>query len=308
MCKTVLMIILVCSAALLINAQGQGNGAGSSWMEKYSAPVKWQRYNISDKQLSIHFPKMPIFIESSDPCGETDSRTYAAYAEEAIYQLIVYSKSKDKIPGWCEVKTKFGRKTIENRTAEFEGSVPQSTKFKIKEKETFSFSANSATYWVIEDLTNGKFLILAVSHRNSLKPNAEKFVQSLDFKNSTDGIEINNGSLQNLGDALTGKKEIVEMSPKEIVDSQNEALKIVIKPRANYTDAARRNEIQGTVALRVTFLANGGIGEVSTISGLPYGLTEQSIAAAKKLVFLPYKVKGENKSVTKQIQYSFTIY
>jgi TonB family protein len=85
-------------------------------------------------------------------------------------------------------------------------------------------------------------------------------------------------------------------------------MKIVSKPRANYTDTARQNQVQGTVTLRVTFLANGQIGSISPVSGLPYGLTEQAIAAARSIRFEPQMVNGNPVAVTKQVQYSFTIY
>ncbi|HTH52197.1 MAG TPA: TonB family protein [Pyrinomonadaceae bacterium] len=85
-------------------------------------------------------------------------------------------------------------------------------------------------------------------------------------------------------------------------------IKILSKPRPGYTDAARQNNIQGTVILRVTFLASGGIGGVSAVKGLPNGLTEQAIAAAKRISFQPATVNGVPQTVTKQIEYSFSIY
>lgn len=85
-------------------------------------------------------------------------------------------------------------------------------------------------------------------------------------------------------------------------------MKIVSKPRANYTDAARQNQVQGTVTLRVTFLPSGQIGSISPVNGLPYGLTEQAIAAARSIKFEPQMVNGSPVTVTKQVQYSFTIY
>ncbi len=85
-------------------------------------------------------------------------------------------------------------------------------------------------------------------------------------------------------------------------------LKIISKPRANYTDAARQNQIQGTVTLRVTFLASGYIGSVSSISGLPDGLTEQAMAAAAQIKFEPSTRNGKPITVAKSVQYSFTIY
>lgn len=87
-----------------------------------------------------------------------------------------------------------------------------------------------------------------------------------------------------------------------------QGIKIVSKPRPGYTDAARTANVQGTVLLRVVFLANGQVGSVSSVKGLPNGLTEQAIAAAKRIVFEPAKNNGIAQSVTKQIEYSFSIY
>lgn len=87
-----------------------------------------------------------------------------------------------------------------------------------------------------------------------------------------------------------------------------QGLKIISKPRPGYTDAARTNNIQGTVILRVTFLSSGQVGSVSVVKGLPNGLSEQAIAAAKRINFEPAKTNGQGQTVTKQIEYSFSIY
>lgn len=85
-------------------------------------------------------------------------------------------------------------------------------------------------------------------------------------------------------------------------------VKIISKPRPGYTDAARVNNIQGTVILKVTFNANGTIGGVSVVKGLPNGLTEQAIAAAKGIRFEPAKKGGSPYAVNKNVEYSFTIF
>jgi TonB family protein len=64
---------------------------------------------------------------------------------------------------------------------------------------------------------------------------------------------------------------------------------------------------QGKITLRVTLLANGGIGSIEVVRPLE-GLNEQAIAAAKKIVFLPKRVNGVNVSVTKLLEYGFSIY
>jgi len=87
-----------------------------------------------------------------------------------------------------------------------------------------------------------------------------------------------------------------------------EGVKILSKPKALYTDAARQANVQGKVVLRVTFTANGSIGAISVISGLGNGLTEQAIAAARGIRFEPAKRGGVAYTVSKPVEYSFTIY
>lgn len=87
-----------------------------------------------------------------------------------------------------------------------------------------------------------------------------------------------------------------------------EPLKILAKPPAAYTDAARLSFTRGKVALRVTFLASGEIGAVTPVTELPHGLTEQAIAAARGIRFEPARQNGQPVSVVKTVEYNFTIF
>ncbi len=109
------------------------------------------------------------------------------------------------------------------------------------------------------------------------------------------------------GNVILKSKE----TPRPDISSNNgktEGVQIVLKPRARYTDSARRNQTQGKVVLRVTFMANGGTGAISVISGLGDGLTEQAIAAARKILFVCAQRNGVPYSVTKPVEYTFSIY
>lgn len=85
-------------------------------------------------------------------------------------------------------------------------------------------------------------------------------------------------------------------------------VKIHSKPRAMYTDEARQNNIQGNVKLRVAFLSSGQIGEITTLEGLPDGLTEEAIAAAREIRFEPAVKDGVPYSKVMTLQYTFSIY
>ena len=96
--------------------------------------------------------------------------------------------------------------------------------------------------------------------------------------------------------------------PPKIAPLNDTGITIISKPRALYTENARKNEVQGKVVLRVTFMADGQIGSISIISGLPDGLTEQAINAAKGIKFEPAKRNEKTYTVTKPVEYTFTIY
>jgi TonB family protein len=79
-------------------------------------------------------------------------------------------------------------------------------------------------------------------------------------------------------------------------------------PRNEYTDEARKDHIQGTVVLRVTFQADGTIGTITVVKGLPDGLTDQAIIAAKKIEFIPATRDGVPVTSAKVLSFSFNIY
>jgi TonB family protein len=62
---------------------------------------------------------------------------------------------------------------------------------------------------------------------------------------------------------------------------------------AAYTELAKQMKISGGMALVVEFLADGTVGEVKIVEGLPAGLNESATEATKKMVFLPAVRQGQ---------------
>jgi TonB family protein len=107
----------------------------------------------------------------------------------------------------------------------------------------------------------------------------------------------------------TGRDDEPPPPPKKVeVAVVSEPLKILSQPRPGYTEEARKNNVQGTVRVRVTFSASGQVAGVSAVTSLPYGLTEKAIAAARQISFVPAKKNGVPTAVTKVIEYRFTMY
>lgn len=101
-----------------------------------------------------------------------------------------------------------------------------------------------------------------------------------------------------------------EKAEESVSVEPNKPLKILKKPRPRYPtyESGGTVCVQGTVTLRIQFLATGEIGKIAVISGLPYGLTENAIEAAKGIEFEPAVKNSKPITVTKIVPFSFTIY
>ena len=83
---------------------------------------------------------------------------------------------------------------------------------------------------------------------------------------------------------------------------------ILYKVKASYTEHARRNRIEGEVILNVVFAADGAIHSIRVVRGLPDGLTEKAIEAAKKTRFRPAIENGVPVSVRGDLSFTFSLY
>jgi TonB family protein len=93
-------------------------------------------------------------------------------------------------------------------------------------------------------------------------------------------------------------------SPREVTQKA----RILSRPEPQYTEDARKNQVSGTVVLRAVFSSSGAVTNIRAVSGLPYGLTERAIAAARQIRFSPAMKDGRAVSQFIQIEYNFNLY
>jgi TonB family protein len=84
--------------------------------------------------------------------------------------------------------------------------------------------------------------------------------------------------------------------------------RLLFKPEPQYTEEARRNQVTGTVMLRVIFSSSGEVVQIQAVRTLPFGLTERAIAAARQIKFVPAMKGGQPVSVHMQLEYNFNLY
>jgi TonB family protein len=83
---------------------------------------------------------------------------------------------------------------------------------------------------------------------------------------------------------------------------------ITSKPEPGFTEEARKNNVTGVVRLRAILSAGGSVQGISVVKGLPDGLTERAISAAKQIRFTPAEKDGRTVSQYVTLEYNFNIY
>lgn len=77
--------------------------------------------------------------------------------------------------------------------------------------------------------------------------------------------------------------------------------------KANYTDEARRANVEGEVELEIVVRRDGSVGDVKILRGLRNGLNEQAIAAVRQWRFAPGRMKGVPVDVVVEVGVDFKL-
>lgn len=80
------------------------------------------------------------------------------------------------------------------------------------------------------------------------------------------------------------------------------------KPEPEFTPLARSRGTSGVVRLRLVLAADGEVKHILVVRGLPNGLTEASIRAARRIRFTPAVKDGRPVSTAVMVEYGFHIY
>ncbi len=134
-----------------------------------------------------------------------------------------------------------------------------------------------------------------------------RFFESISFSRPSVGLLIADGpGVQESNDRtpVTNGKGADVLRGKEVTSKA----RVIIKPEPSYTEEARQGQITGTVVLRGVFDSSGGVTNLRVVSGLPNGLTEKAIAAARQIRFIPAVKEGRFVSMYIQLEYNFNLY
>ncbi|HEY6936027.1 MAG TPA: energy transducer TonB, partial [Terriglobales bacterium] len=95
--------------------------------------------------------------------------------------------------------------------------------------------------------------------------------------------------------------------PAADIEPTSTPVAILYKPKPAYTEAGRKQGIDGEVRLEVLFSAAGQVHVLRVLQGLGYGLDEQAVKAAEQIRFKPASHAGQPVDSTAVVHIIFQL-
>lgn len=296
--------------------------------------ASWERYAFQERTFSAVLPKLPVRLGENNYEHSEETVRFGAYSNGVAYVVSYSQEAKDNPLKKFQPVEPFSEQNFKIRLEKIRAEF-KAIKDKNDESESTSngwqvvqFAGDKTIYKLYFNPKKNNWIELLAVRPNDSRTEADNFIASLKIEKKSQGKEVGDGANKVIGDSQpSGDYEIAGAAapfknpekssdtPKNHSESPNSApgieitnLRIVLKGRANYTEEARKNMIAGTVRVRATFSSTGEVTSVQPISGLAYGLTEQAMAAARRILFVPEKRNGQRISLNRTIEYNFSLY
>lgn len=261
----------------------------------------WKTYNVKGEKVSASFPTHPAMTTTTRYQApgnkKLTDRMVGAYADGVVYALYTYDNAEPQISLEDFVVRERG---IDR------GDVANVRNMKLdryagKEYSTVNNGLAATTQFFAVKDRHYKFSATGVPADD---PRVKQFFSSITFDQKGE-LEVSDGP----GILLpTPPVETGTSQPLFVGRQVDSKARLVMKPEPSYTDEARQQQIVGTVILKVVVASNGAVTNIRTFQGLPHGLTERAIGAARKIKFIPAIKDGKYVSMWIQLEYNFNLY
>jgi TonB family protein len=299
-----LLILLSITAVVFVgHANGQALEVAAPHASSPASQTsgEWNRYAIRGAEFSVLLPAVPAMTTyelKADPFSKIRVRhIIGAYSQGVVYAIYVAERkqSLEEYIGQSRYSSS-GDFKRELRVGDFSGKeyvfesadIKRVTQYFITKRYIYSFIAQGSY------LGNPDVGIL-------------RFFESIKFELAATGLAMVDGpgdQPASDGAATTAGSDARIVTGKE---TTHKAM-VITKPEPTYTDEARKNQITGTVVLRCVFTSSGAVTNIRLMSGLPFGLSERAIAAARQIRFIPAIKDGHFVSMYIQLEYNFNLY
>lgn len=288
--RVLLLLILIALASLT-------NGQSVAAQSQTPPAVSWTRYTYSGEEFSAELPGMPWVFRtwrstSDDSHRAEKTRVVGLYHNGVVYLIVSFdnplnTESDDRLANYVWGGGGLTRKGevksggVTGREYEYDISLHN-----IKGAARLFRTKKRA------------YLLQALSNTEGYREAFEHFLNSITFGAKPAGALIADDPRASAaeGDGPYKSSELVQ----KVV--------LVYKPEPGFTEEARQHNVSGVVRLRAVLTSSGKVTDISVVKGLPDGLTERAIAAARRILFFPARKDGREVSQYVVLEYNFNFY
>ena len=291
------LFVLACLAFTAIAAMAQNPAASPEVQTRQSELQNWKRYTVDGERFSVSLPTVPAMTTRDMTIWELRKsrreRSIGAYADGAVYTIhVVENVQRKSLEDFIRDRNRSNRWDLSTETAvtinDINGKQYSSVGKPVNDTAQF-FSANGRLY---------EFSVVGNSPEDE---GAKQFFSSIVIAKKADGIEIHDGE----GTPFSNPSCDQVAGGGRDVDRR---VRVVMKPEPRYNELARQKRTVGTVIVKAVFSCNGSVTDIRVLQELPNGLTDQAIAALKKLKYVPAVKNGKYVSMWMQLEYNFNLY
>ena len=288
------ILLLACLLFAATSAAGQNESAAPAATRQAELSA-WQTYRIKGEEVSASFPTLPAMTTYQSYRNQTrqtlTNRMAGAYADGVVYSVYTFDnpKPRDDFEDFVAREAQMGGWDVSTGRAVKIGSYTG---------KEYSFQKNDLACTVQLFAVEDHFYKFTTKGVPTEEAAVKQFFSSVSF-NPKEGIDVSDGP----GGSFS------HPTAEIVLGSQADTkARLVMKPEPSYTEEARQAATTGTVVLKVVFSSSGSVNNIRTVQGLPHGLTEQAIAAARKIKYIPAVKEGKYVSMWMQLEYNFNLY
>ena len=257
----------------------------------------WKTYTVKDEWFSVSLPVLPAvhwgrrYLEGIEkPRREL---LLGSYADGVVYVVYAIENGNPRQPLRDFIAERGNRSDLKDISRDgFSGKVARDD-----DGMTYYFAAQDRLY---------AFGTLGAPPDDA---RLTQFFSSISFAKTKGAVEAVDGPGLPYKPPIKPSETQDETAQRSYTGREvTRKVRIVMKPEPSYTEDARQNGIAGTVVLKCVFSSDGSVNNIRTVSGLPFGLTQKAIDAARKIKFLPAVKDGKFVSMWIQLEYNFNLY
>lgn len=266
-------------------------------------PAPWKRYTVKREEFSVMLPAHPAMstrrLRVMRLGKERQQRMLGAYANGLAFTVLCFENASPR-----ESLDEFIEQEIFTHSGWDRSSEKEITLNGFKGKQYLSPNKVPGTMQIFA--TRNHIYRFHAFGAKLEDARVKHFFSSITLGDQNQGIGVKDGvGVPAKSDASPATQATENALTIRDVDVRPF---IAMKPEPAYTEEARQNQLEGTLLLKAIFSADGTIINIKVAAGLPYGLEENAIDAAKRIKFIPAMKDGKFVSTWMQLEYHFNLY